>query len=73
MARGDLFAGVTVAIITPFKNGEVDYDALGKLIDWHVEQGTDCLAPCGTTGESPRVGSRSWRAPVRTAPPKRSA
>ena len=53
--RGELFAGVTVAIITPFRSGEVDWDALGKLVDWHVEQGTDCLAPCGTTGESPTL------------------
>ena len=53
--RGELFAGVTVAIITPFRNGEVDWDGLGKLVDWHVDQGTDCLAPCGTTGESPTL------------------
>ena len=55
MARGDLFAGVTVAIVTPFKNGAVDYPALGALIEWHVEQGTNGLAPCGTTGESPTL------------------
>jgi len=54
-ARGDLFAGVTVALVTPFKSGEIDYDELGKLVDWHVEQGTDCLAPVGTTGESPTL------------------
>jgi 4-hydroxy-tetrahydrodipicolinate synthase len=42
-------------MITPFKSGQVDYDALRKLVDWHVEQGTDCLAPCGTTGESPTL------------------
>jgi len=53
--RGDLFAGVTVAIITPFQNGEVDWPALGALVDWHVSQGTDALAPCGTTGESPTL------------------
>ncbi|MFO0825688.1 MAG: 4-hydroxy-tetrahydrodipicolinate synthase [Gemmataceae bacterium] len=53
--RGELFAGVTVAIVTPFKNGEVDWDDLGKLVDWHCEQGTDALAPCGTTGESPTL------------------
>jgi 4-hydroxy-tetrahydrodipicolinate synthase len=53
--RGDLFAGVTVAIITPFSDGAVDWDALGKLIDWHAEQGTDAVAPCGTTGESPTL------------------
>jgi 4-hydroxy-tetrahydrodipicolinate synthase len=54
-ARGELFAGVTVAIVTPFKNGDVDWDGLGSLVDWHIAQGTDCLAPCGTTGESPTL------------------
>ena len=53
--RGDLFAGVTVALVTPFANGEIDWADLGKLVDWHVEQGTDALAPCGTTGESPTL------------------
>jgi 4-hydroxy-tetrahydrodipicolinate synthase len=53
--RGELFAGVTVAIVTPFRNGEVDWDDLAKLVDWHCEQGTDALAPCGTTGESPTL------------------
>jgi 4-hydroxy-tetrahydrodipicolinate synthase len=46
---------VTVALITPFRNGEIDYAALDRLVDWHVEQGTDCLAPVGTTGESPTL------------------
>jgi 4-hydroxy-tetrahydrodipicolinate synthase len=55
VTRGEVFAGVTVAIVTPFKNGEVDWDELGKLVDWHCEQGTDALAPCGTTGESPTL------------------
>jgi 4-hydroxy-tetrahydrodipicolinate synthase len=53
--KGEQFAGVTVALVTPFKGGEVDYSALRKLVDYHVEQGTDCLAPCGTTGESPTL------------------
>lgn len=53
--KGELFAGLTVAMITPFKNGQVDYDGLKKLVDWHIEQGTDCLAPVGTTGESPTL------------------
>ncbi|HEX3146510.1 MAG TPA: 4-hydroxy-tetrahydrodipicolinate synthase [Gemmataceae bacterium] len=55
MTRGEQFAGLSVAIVTPFRNGEVDYDELGKLVDWHVEQGTDCLVPVGTTGESPTL------------------
>src|SRR5262245_5239704 len=53
--KGEQFAGVTVALITPFRNGEVDFAALDRLVDWHVEQGTDGLAPVGTTGESPTL------------------
>lgn len=53
--KGEMFAGLTVALITPFKNGSVDYDGLKKLVDWHIAEGTDCLAPCGTTGESPTL------------------
>ena len=53
--KGEQFAGVTVALITPFKGGDVDCDGLRRLVDWHVEQGTDCLAPAGTTGESPTL------------------
>lgn len=54
--KGEQFAGVTVAIVTPFTDsGAVDYESLRRLVDWHVEQGTDCLAPAGTTGESPTL------------------
>ena len=53
--RLDLFAGLTVALVTPFRNGEVDFDDLRRLVEWHVGQGTDCLAPVGTTGESPTL------------------
>jgi 4-hydroxy-tetrahydrodipicolinate synthase len=53
--KGEQFAGVTVALITPFKGGEVDFPTLKRLVDWHAEQGTDCLAPVGTTGESPTL------------------
>jgi len=53
--KGEKFAGLTVALVTPFKDGEVDFDGLRRLVDWHVEQGTDCLSPTGTTGESPTL------------------
>jgi 4-hydroxy-tetrahydrodipicolinate synthase len=53
--KGERFAGLTVALITPFKGGDIDCDALTRLVDWHVAQGTDCLAPVGTTGESPTL------------------
>jgi 4-hydroxy-tetrahydrodipicolinate synthase len=55
VGKGEQFAGVTVAIVTPFRDGRVDVAALGRIVDWHVEQGTDCLAPVGTTGESPTL------------------
>lgn len=51
--KGQQFAGLTVALVTPFKNGAVDEAGLRKLVDWHVEMGTDCVSPMGTTGESP--------------------
>ena len=44
--------GSMVALVTPHKKGEIDFDTLKKLIDWQIEEGTDVLVPCGTTGES---------------------
>ncbi|MBA3315177.1 MAG: 4-hydroxy-tetrahydrodipicolinate synthase [Planctomycetota bacterium] len=53
--KGEAFAGLTVALITPFRNGSVDEAALRKLVDFQVEAGADCVSPCGTTGESPTL------------------
>jgi 4-hydroxy-tetrahydrodipicolinate synthase len=50
-----MFSGCLVALVTPFKKGAVDYGNLRELVDWHLEQGTDGLVPCGTTGESPTL------------------
>ena len=48
--------GSIVALVTPMhEDGSVDYPALRKLIDWHIDQGTDCVGVVGTTGESPTV------------------
>jgi 4-hydroxy-tetrahydrodipicolinate synthase len=55
VTKGEKFAGLSVALITPFRDGQVDFPALLRLVDWHVEQGTDCLVPTGTTGESPTL------------------
>ena len=49
------FQGSYVALITPFKDGALDEDAFRHLVDWHIEQGTHGLVPCGTTGESPTL------------------
>ena len=50
-----MFKGSLPALVTPFKNGAVDFDTLKKLVDWHVEQGSHGLVPVGTTGESPTL------------------
>ena len=47
-----MFKGSGVAIVTPFKDGRIDYTALEGLIEWHIEAGTDALIVCGTTGEA---------------------
>ncbi len=47
-----MFTGAIVAIVTPFKNGEVDEGSLRKLIEFQIKNGTDGIVPCGTTGES---------------------
>jgi 4-hydroxy-tetrahydrodipicolinate synthase len=50
MIRGSL-----PALVTPFKNGELDLVALKKLVDWHIAEGSHGLVPVGTTGESPTL------------------
>ena len=50
-----LFTGSYTALLTPFKNGEVDYDSYRKLVDFQIDNGTHGLVPVGTTGESPTL------------------
>ncbi|MEJ8562881.1 4-hydroxy-tetrahydrodipicolinate synthase [Yoonia sp. GPGPB17] len=50
-----MFKGSLPALVTPFSNGQVDVDALKKLVNWHVDQGSHGLVPVGTTGESPTL------------------
>lgn len=47
-----MFEGSLVAIVTPFKNGKVDEQAFRDLLQFHIENGTNGIVPCGTTGES---------------------
>ncbi len=53
--KGEMFRGVTVALVTPFKDGAVDEAALRQLVDEMVAAGIEAVAPCGTTGESPTL------------------
>jgi 4-hydroxy-tetrahydrodipicolinate synthase len=47
-----LFKGSGVAIVTPFKNGKIDFKKLEDLLEWHISSGTDAIIICGTTGEA---------------------
>src|SRR5688572_13664282 len=54
-SKGYAFAGVSVAIVTPFRDGQVDYDTLRRQVEFQIEAGVQCLCPVGTTGESPTL------------------
>ena len=47
-----MFTGSMVALVTPFKNGQVDWSSLEALVEFHIQNGTHGIVPCGTTGES---------------------
>lgn len=67
-----MFKGSMPALATPFKNGKVDLDALKKLVEWHIAEGSHGLVPVGTTGESPTL-SHSEHAEVIEAVVKAAA
>jgi len=50
-----MLKGSLPALVTPFKDGQLDLDTLKKLVEWHIEQGSHGLVPVGTTGESPTL------------------
>ena len=50
-----MFQGSMPALVTPFKNGAVDFDALKQLVQWQIAEGSTGLVPVGTTGESPTL------------------
>ena len=63
-----MFSGSIVALVTPFqKDGSVDYDRYGKLIDWQIEQGTNGIVPCGCTGEAATLNHEEQKATIRFA------
>ena len=53
-----MFKGSNVALITPFKDNKLDVEAYIKLIHFHMNNGTNCLVPAGTTGESPTLSHK---------------
>ncbi|GAA6201793.1 4-hydroxy-tetrahydrodipicolinate synthase [Aquicoccus sp. SU-CL01552] len=50
-----MFTGSMPALVTPFRNGELDLDTLKRLVEWHIAEGSTGLVPVGTTGESPTL------------------
>ncbi len=63
-----MLTGSLVALVTPMaEDGSLDLEALCRLVDWHVEQGTDALVVVGTTGESPTVSFEEHCLLIRTA------
>ena len=62
MTNKPLFLGAATALITPFDEHGVDYDSLGRLIDWQVEEGIDALVIAGTSGEGSTLTDEEHRA-----------
>jgi 4-hydroxy-tetrahydrodipicolinate synthase len=52
-----MFSGLYTALVTPFRNGKIDYDSFSRIIDMQFEGGVDGIVPMGTTGESPTVSN----------------
>ena len=61
-----MFSGAFTALITPFKSGEVDVEALEGLVEFQIRQGIDGLVPCGTTGETPALSEEEDRLVIET-------
>jgi len=55
-----MFKGSFVAIVTPFRNGGLDEEALRQLLEFQISQGTNGIVPCGTTGESPTLSHEEY-------------
>lgn len=60
-----LFTGCAAALVTPFKNGSVDYDSLGRLIDMRIMGGSSAVVVCGTTGEGSTLAPKENESIVR--------
>jgi 4-hydroxy-tetrahydrodipicolinate synthase len=67
MTRCEQFAGLSVAIITPFKNNKVDYNRFQEQIEFQIKAGTTAIVPVGTTGESPTLSFEEHESVLRAA------
>ena len=62
-----MFTGSIPALVTPFRDGKIDFDSLQALIEWHIDEGSNGLVPVGTTGESPTLSHSEHEDIVRIA------
>ena len=63
--QNPIFRGIATALVTPTTPMGVDYDRMGKLIDWQIEKGINALVICGTTGESSTLTDAEHREVMR--------
>ena len=67
MSKKIVFTGIATALITPFIKGGIDFDKLGRLIDWQIEEGIDALLVCGTTGECSTMSDEEHKSVIKYA------
>lgn len=67
MSKKIIFTGIATALITPFKGQAIDFDKLGSLIDWQIEEGIDALLVCGTTGECSTMSDNEHKSVIKFA------
>lgn len=63
--KNTIFTGAATAIITPFKNGEVDFDKFGELIEWQIAEGINAIVVAGTTGEASTLTDEEHKAVIK--------
>ena len=61
-----MFSGAFTALVTPFRNGEVDVEALEGMVEFQIHSGIHGLVPCGTTGETPAMTEEEDRIVINT-------
>src|SRR4028118_2211473 len=61
-----MFSGAFTALVTPFRNGQVDVEALEGMVEFQIQNGIHGLVPCGTTGETPAMGEEEDRLVIGT-------
>lgn len=62
--KNTLFIGAGVALVTPFTNDEINFDVLKELIEFHIENETDAIVICGTTGEPSTMSEEEWKSVI---------